>query len=401
MILLHTADWHLGQCFFEYDRRDEHLAFLQWLKAQVSERSVDTLLVAGDVFDGPNPTAESQRMFYRFLHEVAAERPGLQTVIIAGNHDSGARLEAPDPLLEEMNVTVRGVVKRTPEGEIDYRRLIVPLLADGGRVAAWCLAVPYLRQGDYPEADSYQSGVSRMYECLYGMVEDRSKPVIAMGHLQATWAEVSEYDRSERTIIGGLECVPPDCFAEGIVYTALGHLHRAQRVSGRGNVCYAGSPLPMSFAELNNRQSVSLVEITDRGEARVERIRFQPLRTLLRIPAVPGPPALVLEEIGLLPDGDITPSSPYLEVKALITEPEPSLRYQIEEALKNKSVRLARIVAFTPGSDREIPALSCEELQSVSPMAVAADIFKRRYRGEEMPDKMKELLQSVIREAVQ
>ncbi|MDR1259724.1 MAG: exonuclease SbcCD subunit D C-terminal domain-containing protein [Tannerellaceae bacterium] len=401
MILLHTADWHLGQCFFEYDRSDEHLEFLQWLKAQVCEGGVDALLVAGDVFDGPNPSAGSQRMFYRFLREVSSARPGLQTVIIAGNHDSGARLEAPDPLLEEMNVTVRGVIKRTPEGEIDYRRLIVPLMADDGGVAAWCLAVPYLRQGDYPESDSYQTGVARMYERLYGMVEDRSKPIVAMGHLQASGAEVSENDRSERTIIGGLECISPDCFDGGIAYTALGHLHRAQRVSGRGNVCYAGSPLPMSFAERNNRQSVSLVEITDSGEARVERIRFQPPRALLSIPGSPEPPVRVLEEIGLLPDGEVTLSSPYLEVKALITEPEPSLRYRIEEALKNKPVRLARIVAFTPGSDRDIPALSCEELQSVSPMAVAVDIFRRRYRGEEMPGRMKELLQNVIREAAQ
>ena len=31
MKILHTADWHLGQTFYEYDRREEHLHFLEWL----------------------------------------------------------------------------------------------------------------------------------------------------------------------------------------------------------------------------------------------------------------------------------------------------------------------------------------------------------------------------------
>ncbi|MDR0843727.1 MAG: exonuclease subunit SbcD, partial [Tannerella sp.] len=88
MKLLHTADWHIGQTFYEYDRKAEHLQFLAWLRRQISDLSVDALLIAGDVFDSPNPSAESQRMFYRFLREVTSENPQLQVVIIAGNHDS-------------------------------------------------------------------------------------------------------------------------------------------------------------------------------------------------------------------------------------------------------------------------------------------------------------------------
>ncbi|MDR1343836.1 MAG: exonuclease subunit SbcD, partial [Tannerellaceae bacterium] len=269
MRIIHTADWHIGQRFFEYERAGEHLHFLRWLKDLVRERGAGVLLIAGDVFDGPNPSAVSLRIFYRFLREICSECPELQIVIIAGNHDSGARLEAPDPLLEEMNIHVRGVIRRTPEGEIDYARLIVPLM-EKDEVAAWCLAVPYLRQGDYPEAADYAKGVAAMYERLYAMVEDRSKPIVAMGHLQATGAEISDNDRSERTIIGGLECVSPESFAGGIAYTALGHLHRAQRVSGRENVRYAGSPLPMSFAERKNRQGVTLVDLKEGAPAEIE-----------------------------------------------------------------------------------------------------------------------------------
>ena len=185
MKILHTADWHLGQTFYEYDRREEHLHFLEWLKQQIRQHEIDVLLIAGDVFDSPNPSAESQRMYYRFLREVTSENPSLQIIIIAGNHDSAARLEAPNPLLENMNVTVRGVVRRNAEGDIDLQHLIVPLYTEG-EVTAYCLAVPYLRQGDYPSAENYSKGVQLLYEQLFNEVKEKGLPVIAMGHLQAT-----------------------------------------------------------------------------------------------------------------------------------------------------------------------------------------------------------------------
>ena len=396
MKLIHTGDWHIGQTFFEYDRKEEHLRFLTWLKEQVQTLSADVLLIAGDVFDGPNPSAESQKIFYKFLREVTAENPNLQIIIIAGNHDSAARLEAPDPLLEEMNISVRGSVKRTPDGEIDFEHLIIPITRNEETIA-WCLAVPYLRRGDYPEAEKYELGIQKMYEELHRRVPDKTKPIVAMGHLQATGSEISENDRSERTVIGGLECVSPDSFSTEFAYTALGHLHRAQRVSKRENVRYAGAPLPMSFSEKNNKQGISFVEIS-KDETIIRHIEFDVPVKLIGIPKEPKPLREVLEEIDLLPDGAITCDSPYLEIKVLISEPEPSLRYQTEEALKGKSVRLARIAAVMPEKIGETKTITYDELQTIDPMEIAADIFKRRYGGEEMPGEMKKLLQTVIQE---
>ncbi|MDR1865754.1 MAG: exonuclease SbcCD subunit D C-terminal domain-containing protein [Bacteroidales bacterium] len=399
MRLLHTADWHIGQIFFEYDRQEEHLQFLAWLKLQVRETAADALLVAGDVFDGPNPSAVSQKMFYKFLREVTAENPQLQVVIIAGNHDSAARLEAPNPLLEEMCVTIRGVVRRTPDGAIDYPHLMVPL-RKGNEIAAWCLAVPYLRQGDYPDAENYGQGVGKLYEELCKIIPDKTKPVIAMGHLHATGAEISENDRSERIIIGGLECVPPDTFSREIACVALGHLHRAQQIAGRTQIRYAGSPLPVSFAEKRYRQGINLIEITE-NDVKIERIAFDAPVKLLSIPDKPATLREVLAAISLLPDGAITARSPYLEIKVLMKEPEPSLRRHIEEALNNKSVRLARIAAVTPENKYERKTLTCEELQEIHPMDMALHVFRQRFGGEEMPDAMKTLLQGVIQETEQ
>ena len=67
--LIHTADWHLGQTFFGYDREAEHEAFLGLLTNLLVERQTDVLLIAGDVFDVTNPSAGAQRRFYRFLRE--------------------------------------------------------------------------------------------------------------------------------------------------------------------------------------------------------------------------------------------------------------------------------------------------------------------------------------------
>ena len=99
--ILHTADWHLGQTFFGYDRTQEHEHFLDWLAGVLTKNKIDVLIVAGDVFDVSNPSAASQRMFYRFIHRVTTENPRLQLVVVAGNHDSAARLESPLPLLQE------------------------------------------------------------------------------------------------------------------------------------------------------------------------------------------------------------------------------------------------------------------------------------------------------------
>ena len=392
MKIIHTADWHIGQTFFEYDRKQEHLQFLTWLQALIVEEKTDLLLIAGDLFDSPNPSAESQKIYYRFLKEVTAANKQLQIIIIAGNHDSAARLEAPTPLLDDMNISIRGVIKRTEMGEIDWKHLIIPLSTGG-----YCLTVPYLRQGDYPTAETYAEGVQKMYNSLFEARPDQQQPILAMGHLQATGSEISENDRSERTIIGGLESISPQAFNPAIAYTALGHLHRAQRVSGRENVRYSGAPLPMSFAEKNNKQGVTCIEITDEG-THIEHHIFDTPVKLLSIPPTPQPLATVLEAIEQLPEGAIESNSPYLEIKVLITEPEPSLRHQIESALQNKAVRLARLTSSAARQIESESVITYEALQTINPLEMATDIFKRKYSGNEMPEEMTKLLQHVIQE---
>ena len=399
--ILHTADWHLGQTFFGYDRAGEHEVFLNWLAGEIREREIDALIIAGDVFDVSNPSAASQRIYYEFIYRVTAENPKLQIVIVAGNHDSAARLEAPLPLLQAMRTEVRGVVRKSDDGEIDYDHLTVELKNRDGEVELLCMAVPFLRQGDYPtvptEGNPYAEGVRELYTQLLQRLWKRRKEnqsILAIGHLQAIGSEIAEKDYSERTVIGGLECVSPDAFSEQIAYTALGHIHKAQRVSGRENVRYAGSPIPMSFAEKHYHHGV--VEVTFDGGCAVDimRVECPRLIPLMSVPnGEPASPEIVLEILKELPVTE--GAEPYLEVKVLLDEPEPMLRQEVEEALADKNYRLARIVSTyrneTGNAEKENENWK-RGLQEMSPLQIAQSAFEKIYQVE-MPEELTDLFQ--------
>lgn len=402
--ILHTADWHLGQTFFGYDRTEEHEAFLNWLAVEIHQKEIDALIIAGDVFDVSNPSAASQSIYYQFICRVSKENPNLQILIVAGNHDSAARLEAPLPLLKTMRTEVRGVVRKLENGSIDYDHLTVELKNRNGEVELLCMAVPFLRQGDYPaiytEGNTYAEGVRVLYSQLLQRLWKRRKDnqaIVAVGHLQATGSEIAEKDYSERTVIGGLECVSPDAFSEKIAYTALGHIHKAQRVSGRENVRYAGSPIPMSFAEKHYHHGVVMVTFDGGFAVEIERLECPKLVPLVSVPkGEPGLPSAVLKELRALPE--VEGVAPYLEVKVLLEEPEPMLRQEVEEALQDKNYRLARIVS-TYHSEVEKMEKDNEDwrrgLQEMSPLQIAQSAFERIYQVE-MPIELTDLFQEAF-----
>ncbi|MDR2840922.1 MAG: exonuclease SbcCD subunit D [Paludibacter sp.] len=392
--LLHTADWHLGQIFYDNDRRKEHAYFLEQLKQIVARRNIDVLLVAGDVFDSPNPSADAQEMYYRFLHEITAQNPALQIIIIAGNHDSALRLEAPNPLLKILNISIIGVVKKHGQS-VDYKSLIVPI-KQRGKTVAWCLAVPYLRMGDYPAAENYSQGVEKLFAELIENIPDKSLPVVAMAHLQASGATISKNDKSERLIIGGEEGISEKALPTNLAYFALGHLHRAQHLPHRENACYSGAPLPMSFAERTNKQGVMYVEISEE-ETKIEKIEIPPLIALQNITAQSV--SELLDKLIKLPEGDKN-DAPYLEIKVKIDQPEPTLRHRIEEILETKAVNLARLQSYSPNYNENRTDYSdlASDWHAPNPFEMALEIHKRFYGGAEMSDSIKKLLKTTIEE---
>ena len=401
--LVHTADWHLGHTLHGYDRAFEHRAFLAWLADLLETERADALVVAGDVFDSANPPASAQRAFYAFLVEARRRRPDLDTVVIAGNHDSPGRLEAPAPLLEALGVRVVGALPRAGDG-LDLDRLLVPLHARG-EVAAWCAAVPYLRPADLGAAgdgdDPLVAGVARIYAEAVEAAAHRAGglPVLATGHCYMTGGRISEL--SERRILGGNQhALPVSVFPEAVAYAALGHLHLAQAVGGRETVRYSGSPIPLALDEARYRHQVVVVELDDTGV----RLAPQAAPRTVEILRVPDRGALspddLVEAVASLDLADLPSNQwPFLDLAVRLDGPRPDLRRRLDEALDGRPARLARLMAERSGDGATLAdTLPEAALEALDPEEVFRRRWAQAHEGEppsDLADAFLELVQSV------
>jgi exonuclease SbcD len=392
MRLLHTSDWHLGQSLNQYDRSFEHAQFLGWLLDTLEAEKVDALVIAGDVFDSTNPSAASQTQLYQFLTQARRRVPHLGIVMTAGNHDSPGRMEAPAPFLSLFDAIVVGQIGRASDC-IDWDRIVVPLKNRTGQVAAWCIAMPFLRPSDAPRmegtADTYMAGVGALYASAYEHAASKrndGQAIIAMGHCHTIGGKVSE-DSERRIVIGGSEALSASVFDPGIAYVALGHLHLAQKVGGDPSRRYCGSPLPMSFSEIDYPHQVVVVELDGANVSSTREIPIPRTVDLLRVPKQVAPLDEVLEQLKALSLPDLPESQwPYLQVRVQLTQPEPTLRTQIESALAGKPVRLVRIEtssAKTAGS-QAAPLVSIDELSNLAPAGFFERLYQHRY-GESPP----------------
>ena len=145
MRLFHTSDWHLGQNLHGQERDFEHACFLDWLLRQLKLDQPDVLLIAGDIFDTVNPPVKAQERLYDFIVSAHEQQPLLTIVMIAGNHDSGSRIELPAPLMRRLRTHALGRVLWLDDGQLDAERLLLPLPDASGEIAAWCLALPMIK----------------------------------------------------------------------------------------------------------------------------------------------------------------------------------------------------------------------------------------------------------------
>lgn len=425
LTLIHTADWHLGQTFHGQERHVEHHAFLDWLLETLEHRQADALLVAGDIFDVVNPSLRAQELLYDFI--VAAHRrlPQLDIVMIAGNHDSGNRIELPAPLMHHLNTHALGRVSWCDDGSLDAERLLVPLTDAQGETRAWCLALPFLRPaevtggglgeaiapenaGSHEEArNDYVSGISRVHEQLIAAARERRTPgqaLVAMSHAHLRGAAVSE--ASERPIvIGGEESVSATLFPDDITYVALGHLHRPQQV-GESRIRYSGSPLPLDFSEAAYPHQVVAVTLEGESVSSIEAVPVPRAVAMHRI----GPAWLddVLAELEALDDHPAQARDqhrdlprerwPWLEVRVFLDTPVPDLRARVDAALEGKALRLLRLERRLPQLDSDT-APQRVDLEALGPRRLFELTWQERWDAsppEEVMADFDRLLQDVL-----
>lgn len=405
MRLLHTADWHLGATLGVVSRDAEHVCFLNWLVGVLESEGVDALLIAGDVFDAANPPATAQRLYYNFLAECRARLPNLDVVVIGGNHDSPGRLDAPADLLSAFNVRVVGGVPRRDDQKLDVERLSAPLTDAAGETAAWCVAMPFIRPFDVGAAEDFIQGATALYAAGFDAARRKRRPgqaLIAMGHAFMVGGEVSD---TERTIQrGNLDALPAGLFPADVAYVALGHLHKAQRVAGCEHVRYSGSPLPLSMAERNYRHQVVLVDLDGERAARIAPLPIPRARQLRRIPEHGAAPLKeILENLRQLPsgsdgDGD---SPPLVEVHVRLDQPQPTLKADIDEAVRDKAVEIVAIqVAYPQRSDAAPTDVPHQSLRDMQPSDVFCQCYQAKYAGEP-PQALRDAFQKLLEQAQQ
>lgn len=289
MKILHTSDWHLGRALYsKKERQEEHAAFLAWLLKTIQEKSVDLLLIAGDVFDTASPSSTSQKMYYDFL--VKVRTAGCENVIVVGgNHDSPSFLNAPKDILAALNVTVIGNASDHPEDE-----LVVVKDRNEQPLVIVC-AVPFLRERDisrFAEGENYADRSKRIsdntkkhYERMAELATDKQKelggniPIVATGHLSVVGGKRNENDGVRETYIGNIEAVGSDIFSDTFDYVALGHYHIPSVI--KDHIRYCGSPIPMGFGEAGQTKCVYIIDF-DNGKniETVEIPVFQKLESI-------------------------------------------------------------------------------------------------------------------------
>ncbi|MBJ9703752.1 exonuclease SbcCD subunit D [Acinetobacter calcoaceticus] len=348
---LHTSDWHLGQFFYNHSRHYEHQQFLSWLLTQIQEKQPHALLIAGDIFDVINPGSQAQKQLYQFLADAHRIAPHMQTLMIAGNHDSGYRIEQVEPLLEKYNAKTVGVVRWNEDKTLDLDRLLLPIYNQNQEIVAWCLALPFLRSAEITGFNEHttnsKNAIAYLHEQLIAEAKRRKTPdqaLILMSHAHMQGGETSDSERP--IIIGNEEALSTSLFEDAVDYVALGHLHKPQKV-GQPHIRYSGSPIPLSFSEINYKHQVVEVKI-DPAQETDHRLQFEAVEIprCIQLHRIRGELNEVLQQLKALAHGVIEniDHREYVDIEYYsLTPPQPNLRQQFEAALPPDRYRLVRI----------------------------------------------------------
>ncbi len=365
MRILHTSDWHAGKVWKGQSRLDELAAVLDDLASAVERERIDLVLMTGDVFDTPSPPAEAERLVFGFFRRLG--RLAVPSVVIAGNHDSPARVEAWAQLAELAHVRACGLPKPPHQGGC------VAISTRSGETALVAM-VPFApvarllsaqQLGEAPDraASTYAAEMQRL---VAHMCRDfgASTVNLLMAH---THLEGAVLGGSERPVhVGDDWAASPGMLPATAHYVALGHIHRHQRVEGApAPAWYAGSPMQLDFGEEGQSKSYNVVDARPSQAARVEPrpyVGARPLRTAVVTPAqlrvaLAGGPSGDAAGQAVVPGVDVS-DTPHLRVivDASSSGVDADVNHQVRRLLPGVVSVDVRLPAAVPGAAAAPPA---------------------------------------------
>ena len=385
MKILHTSDWHLGHTLYNYDRGEEQQAMLDQMADIVKEQQPDVMLLCGDVFHTSQPSNAIQTMLSNALVKIHQAHPEMVIVMTAGNHDSATKHEIFRAPWQALNVYAIGQIERE-----HLEEHIVEVPGKG-----YVIAIPYVNERNLPES-FFQQLLNKVAE-----QNNEGLPVVMTAHTTVKGCDFSGHDQASEYIVGGIDSIELDQLGEGYDYLALGHIHHGQFVhSGKHNVRYCGTPLPISFDEVFSH-SVSMVEIGKHGESpNVTEIEIQNPHPLVTLPSEGLASWETVKEL-LRKFPDDIPA--YIRLNVEIDDFLPvEAQAEAVSLVEGKQCRFCHINAKRKSnSQSEAKVLTVQEFQAEKPIEIAKQYAA--YEGisfdEEMTAMFNEVLNKVAEEA--
>lgn len=373
--IVHTSDWHLGATLEGLSREEDHQLFLEWLEGALVEHGAEVLVIAGDVFDQAQPSAEAQRHYYGFLRRVAGKVR--QVVVVGGNHDSPSRLDAPQEVLSALNVHVVGGVSAD---RATWERCLCEVDGAGARPACVIAAVPFVHEfrlgvktalrGEDEIRASFTEAFGGFYRHLADCAEARAHgaPILATGHLAAEGAQRGDAP-ADIHMIGNIGALSPSIFDQRYCYVALGHVHRSYRVKD-SRAWYSGTPVPLGIAEASAPRRVLLFD-TDHPSAEPTAIQVPAFRMLTKLRGTVDDVSSAIAALTWE-----TPLAPFVYTEVEVDRYGASVELELIRAVESHprgGIRLLQPKQVLRGSGAPPTRQAGERLRDLAP----EDVFRR------------------------
>lgn len=269
MKFAHISDLHLGKRVHQFSMLEEQKFILKKIIEMAVDEAIDSILIAGDVYDKVYPSAEAVALFDSFLVQLAKAK--IKVFVISGNHDSPERIAFLGQLTQEAGVYLSPVY----DGEVKK----VSLEDEYGKINVYLL--PFIKpvhvRHFYPE-ETVTNYTQAMEVAVKHMELNQKERNILMAHQFVIGAMRSD---SEEISVGGLDNVEVTAFAD-FDYVALGHIHRPQTM-GCEKIRYSGTPLKYSFSESGDQKSLTIFEMKEKGNVEIKTLPLIPLHDMIKI----------------------------------------------------------------------------------------------------------------------
>lgn len=370
MKIMHLSDLHIGKKVNEYSMLQDQIYILKEILQIIDDEKVETVIIAGDVYDRSLPPNEALELFDEFLYQLSGRN--VNVFVISGNHDSPERISYGGRMMTENKIFLSPVY----DGNVKP----ITLNDDYGEVNFYLL--PFVRPADirrYFPNENIENYTDAVKVAIDNMNVDFSERNILVTHQFVTGAELSE---SEDIIVGGTDNVSGEVF-DGFDYVALGHIHREQTV-GKDNIRYCGTPLKYSFSEAKHIKSVTILDFNDKGNIEYSKIPLTPFRDMREIRGT-------YYELTLKSSYESTNTEDYLHITLTDEDDIPDAIGKLRSIYPN-IMKLDYDNLRTRGSGT-VDAI--ENIESKSPFELFAELFKQQ-NNQDMSEEQEEIMRNLI-----